>query len=315
MSEPVVSVVIPVHNSADTLVEQLDAVARAQRSAPPSEILIIDNRSTDNSRQLAHAWRRRNSDGISGSDIRIICADERASEPYARNVGLAFARGRYVAYCDADDRVTDSWLRVLCELLDEGVYATGPVDMTAMNPAWIANVRGSQVTGKSMLLNKVPYAHGCNMGFDRDTLIELGGFDERYTAGCDLDIAIRMWESGHELQYSQDAGIAYRLRPSLLATYKQGLFYGRYRIPILARLTTLGCTAANGTFTRLLWLIRRAPEAAFQRATRARWVWVSAQLVGERLGTADDQIIDLRNRSSGDLYNPDVSQFGFEAPQ
>ena len=288
MNAPIVSVIIPVHNAADTLVEQLDAVARSQEHAPDSEILIVDNRSTDGSDTIALDWARRNQ-----VDLRVLRADERAGEPHARNVGLAAAAGDYVAYCDADDRVSPTWLSGLCDLLDRGAYATGPIDMHKMNPAWIADVRGASVTGRSQMLGVVPYAHGCNMGFDRETLVAVGGFDERYTAGCDLDIAIRMWEAGHVLQFGQDAGIEYRLRPSLRATYRQGVFYGRYRVPILARLANHSLPIPDRRASRLVWLARKLPIAVLHRPTRARWVWVAGQLRGEQLGSADEELVDL----------------------
>ena len=144
-----------------------------------------------------------------------------------------------------------------------------------------------------MLLNEIPYAHGCNMGFRRDSLLAIGGFDERYVAGCDLDVAIRMWEAGHELRYGDAAEISYRLRPTLRATYRQGVFYGRYRVPIHARLASRGFAPPGRRLARLLWLVRRLPVAIFQRTVRARWTWVAAQLIGEFLGSSDSEIIDL----------------------
>lgn len=286
--KPLVSVIIPSHNAAATIVDQLDAVRESQHHAPPSEILVVDNRSTDDLVEVVTHWAERNN-----SPIRIISAHERAGEPYARNIGLAHARGDFVVYCDADDRVGPMWLASLCELLEVGCYATGPIDMNSLNPSWIANVRGASVTGPSLMLDTVPYAHGCNMGFRRLALEALGGFDERYTAGCDLDIAIRMWEAGIELQYDERAVVCYRLRRSIRATYRQGKFYGRYRVAILAQLAEVGLKAPDRRLHRLVWLVRTMPAAVFGRAVRARWSWVAGQWVGERVGSVDRSIIDL----------------------
>lgn len=284
MSRPEVSVVIPVHNAADTLVEQLDSVLAAQADAPGGEILVVDNRSTDESAALATAWA-----DTHGVDLRVIDAAERAGEPFARNVGLAAARGRHVLYCDADDRVAPTWITSMTDALQHAPYATGPVDMYELNPPWIADVRGTSVTGRSVMYDRVPYAHGCNMGFRRDELVALGGFDEDYTAGCDLDIAIRMWEAGHDLGYHEGARIHYRLRPTLRETYRQGAFYGRFRVPIRERLAAVGVEAAHErrALRRMLWLARRAPSAAASRRSRARWVWVLGQLVGEFEGARE----------------------------
>ena len=286
MSGPDVSVVIPVHNAAATLREQLDAVRVAQLHAAPDdgpcgEILVVDNRSTDASADVARDWAREH-----GVDLRVVDASERSGEPFARNAGLAAARGATVLFCDADDRVAPTWISSMKRALRDTPYATGPIDMHELNPRWLAEVRGSSVTGRSLLYDAVPYAHGCNMGFRRDALVALGGFDEAYVAGCDLDIAIRMWEAGYQLGYDEGAVIHYRLRPTLRDTFRQGRFYGRYRVPIRARLAAAGAAATTDSRTgrRLLWLLRRAPLAAVHRRTRARWVWVLGQLVGERIG-------------------------------
>jgi len=281
MTAPAVSVIIPVHNAADTLVEQLDSLRVAQAQAPAAEILVVDNRSTDGSADLAEAWAQRY-----GVELRVIDASDRAGEPYARNVGLAAARAESIVYCDADDRVASTWLAAMTDALAKSPYATGPIDMYELNPAWIADVRGSSVTGESLLYDIVPYAHGCNMGFRRDALMAIGGFDESYIAGCDLDIAIRMWEAGHILGYQDGAAIHYRLRHTLRETYDQGAFYGRYRVRIRRRLAAGGHVPAKDDrrARRVLWLARKIPVALFRRPTRARWVWVLGQLVGELRG-------------------------------
>jgi glycosyltransferase involved in cell wall biosynthesis len=282
---PDISVIIPVHNAASTLVEQLDAVESGAAEAPRYEIIVVDNRSTDDSARVAREWA-----STHGVDLRVIDAHEQPGEPFARNVGLRAARAERVAFCDADDRVTPTWLASMAAALDSADYATGPIDMDTLNPPWIANVRGrAVVTGRSQMYELVPYAHGCNMGFRRDTLLAIGGFDESYLAGCDLDIAVRMWEHGYELEFSDGAGIHYRLRPSLRSTYHQGVFYGRYRTRIRHRLTEAAAMPARDprNTRRLAWLVKMLPATFVSRSTRARWIWVTGQLVGEARGNRE----------------------------
>ena len=284
---PVLSVVIPVHDAADTLVDQLDGIARAMDAGPPAEILVVDNRSTDGSSDVARRW----SDST-GVPVRIVAAEDRAGEPHARNVGLAAARAPWVCYCDADDIVAPTWLAAMAAGLAEASYVTGPIDTHELNEAWIASVRGTSVTtGRSTLHDVVPYAHGCNMGFRRQLLEQLGGFDERYLAGCDLDIAVRCWEAGHDLRFEDGAAVAYRLRADLGATWRQGVTYGRFRIPIRRRLESAGIDVGDLRRIRrrrMAWLARKALPSLWSRSTRARWVWVAAQLRGERQGERRD---------------------------
>ncbi len=290
MTAPHVSVVIPVHNAEDTLLEQLDAIHVAQAAVPSSEILIVDNRSSDRSAAVATAWAEQHD-----VDLRVIEANDRPGEPYARNVGVEAARSDLIAFCDADDRVGPGWLGGLTRALRIAPYGTGPIDMTSLNPAWLADVRGSSVTGRSLMFDQVPYAHGCNMGFRKSAVLAVGGFDERYHAGCDLDIALRFWDAGYEMGYDEDAVVQYRLRPSLRTTYSQGRFYGRYRVHIRHRLALRNLTDRHDPrlYRRILWLARRGPEATWSRSTRARWVWVLGQLVGEFQGRRDPVLAEV----------------------
>lgn len=276
-----ISAVIPVHDNAATLPEQLDAVAA---SAPITawEIVVVDNRSRDGSADAARRW----SDG-SGIEVRVVAADARAGEPHARNVGLAHARGDMIAYCDADDVVGDGWLRAMAAALQTHPYVTGPVLTDRLNPSWLADVRGrSTFDGVSHLHGCIPYAHGCNMGFQRDVLEGLEGFDESFSTACDLEIAVRAWRAGVRLAFDHEAAIHYRLRPSLAATYRQGRSYGRSRHRLRALVPELVDRRAErvANVRRAGWLARHVPGAIAKRATRARWVWVAAQLDGELRG-------------------------------
>lgn len=288
MIRPNVSVVIPVYNNADTLAVQLDALAHsidaAGEQAGSIEMLVVNNGSTDGSDRVASSWAR-----SSNVPLRVIDASDRAGEPFARNQGLAAARGELVLYCDGDDLVAPTWIGGMVQVLAEYPYGTGPIDTQRLNPAWLANVRGSSVSGRSELFNSVPYAHGCNMGFRRADLIELGGFDESFVAGCDLEVAIRAWRQGWSLGYSRDALVHYRLRPSLRSTWKQGRFYGRYRIrlrKLLADVVDTG-TERRANLRRLGWLAKFGPSALTSKQRRARWVWVASQLAGEAQGHLD----------------------------
>jgi teichuronic acid biosynthesis glycosyltransferase TuaG len=92
---PVVSVVTPVWNAADTLAGTIASV-RAQSFAG-WEMLLVDDGSTDGSAAIARA--------LAAADPRIrpLGWPDNRGAAAARNAGIAAARGRYVAFLDADD--------------------------------------------------------------------------------------------------------------------------------------------------------------------------------------------------------------------
>jgi teichuronic acid biosynthesis glycosyltransferase TuaG len=92
---PAVSVITPVWNAADTLAATVASV-RAQ-SLPDWEMLLIDDGSTDGSGALAARL------AAEEPRLRLLGWAENRGAAAARNAGIGAARGRFVAFLDADD--------------------------------------------------------------------------------------------------------------------------------------------------------------------------------------------------------------------
>ena len=90
MSDPVVSVVIPVYNGERFLAEALGSVFA--QDYQPLEVVVVDDGSTDGSARLA--W------GFAG----VVYAHQANAGPAAaHNRGARLARGDFLAFLDADD--------------------------------------------------------------------------------------------------------------------------------------------------------------------------------------------------------------------
>ncbi|WP_030894888.1 glycosyltransferase family 2 protein [Streptomyces sp. NRRL F-5053] len=92
---PLVSVVMPVFNSATTLGAAVRSVLTQTHS--DLELLITDDRSTDGSMDLLREFAR--------EDERVLpeSAPERGGAGRARNRAIERARGDYIAFLDSDD--------------------------------------------------------------------------------------------------------------------------------------------------------------------------------------------------------------------
>jgi glycosyltransferase involved in cell wall biosynthesis len=103
-SLPRVSVVLSTHNRRELLSHALRSLL-SQSDAPPHEILIVDNRSTDGTRDLAASMIRDVPDG------RLIYVYEpQQGLSHARNAGIALARAPVIAFTDDDVRVDAGWM-------------------------------------------------------------------------------------------------------------------------------------------------------------------------------------------------------------
>lgn len=108
--DPLVTVVVPVWNAGDRLHACLESI-RAQTYAN-LEVLCIDDGCTDGSSSVMASIAAR--DGR----FRVIQSGGRVGEGAARNLGLDSSRGEYVAFVDADDRISANALELLVDLAE-----------------------------------------------------------------------------------------------------------------------------------------------------------------------------------------------------
>lgn len=92
MTHDMVSVVIPTHNRA----EFLGAAIRSAlgQSNVEVEVIVVDDASTDSTNEVLEGF---------GDQIRVLRLDKNVERGAARNLGVALAKGKTVAFLDSDD--------------------------------------------------------------------------------------------------------------------------------------------------------------------------------------------------------------------
>ncbi len=104
MSEPLISVIIPVYNVEKYLPSCLDSVLA--QTWENLEILLIDDGSKDSSGSICDAY--------AGKDGRVkVYHQENAGVSRARNVGLEQATGEYIGFVDSDDYIEPDFYETL----------------------------------------------------------------------------------------------------------------------------------------------------------------------------------------------------------
>lgn len=89
---PFVSILIPCHNAARWLAETLESALN--QSWPRKEIIVVDDGSTDESRQIA--------EGFASRGVRLLTQPNRGASA-ARNAAMVAAQGDWIQFLDADD--------------------------------------------------------------------------------------------------------------------------------------------------------------------------------------------------------------------
>ena len=95
-----ISLVIPIYNTEAYLKDCLDSVLA--QTLPDLQIILVDDGSTDGSAAIAQAYAKQ--------DKRIeVYRQTHAGQSAARNLGLTYAKGEYIAFVDADDTLAPDW--------------------------------------------------------------------------------------------------------------------------------------------------------------------------------------------------------------
>jgi glycosyltransferase involved in cell wall biosynthesis len=102
------SVVLPCHNAAENLQRVLSETASALADVGTWELIVVSDGSTDETVAVAEA---------SGVRVRVIQYLDRIGKGHALRVGLAEARGKYVAFIDGDGDLPPSALRPFIALM------------------------------------------------------------------------------------------------------------------------------------------------------------------------------------------------------
>jgi glycosyltransferase involved in cell wall biosynthesis len=175
-----VSVVIPVHNGARYLPEAI-ASARAQ-SAPPHELIVVDDGSTDGSGDLARS--------LGASCLR----QEHAGGGPARNAGARAAVGDAIAFLDSDDL----WAPTKLELQAAALEANDELDGVLCHARQFVSPDLTEEERARVLCPEYPQPGALpsallvrKASFDRT-----GGYSSRFPAGEFIDWYARATELG-----------------------------------------------------------------------------------------------------------------------
>lgn len=120
---PTVSIVIPAYNEEDSI--RACVVAAILQTSPASEIIVVDNRSTDGTAAIVKAIQEEYPD----SPVLYFQQNEEQGLVPTRNIGLDRAQGSVIGRIDADSVIEPNWVEEVQKAFsDESVAAaTGPV--------------------------------------------------------------------------------------------------------------------------------------------------------------------------------------------
>jgi glycosyltransferase involved in cell wall biosynthesis len=144
------------------------------------------------------------------------------SIPHQRNRGLAEATGDIIVFTDASCIPQPGWLERLVTPIVEGR------EQVTCGPAWLGEHNYGVERGRAQP-EYVREAATINLALRRQVLEEVGGFDERFAYGSDVDLTWRLVERGTKIRWISDAVVVHAWG-GLRRNLKRSRQYGAARV-------------------------------------------------------------------------------------
>ncbi|URQ99014.1 glycosyltransferase [Pseudoalteromonas sp. SCSIO 43095] len=115
MEKPLVSVIMPAYNAEKYIAQSIDSVVK--QSYQNWELLITDDRSNDNTQEIVKQYSNQD------SRIKLFVNKENGGAGVARNNSIKQAKGRFIAFLDADDQWLPEKLIKQIAIMQKNNYA------------------------------------------------------------------------------------------------------------------------------------------------------------------------------------------------
>ena len=162
----------------------------------------------------------------------------------ARNRAASLAKAQYFIFLDSDCIIPPGYLRAIDAFLDAHPDTTlfgGPdaasADFTDLQKAINFSMTSFLTTGgirggKSTLTSYQP--RGFNMGMSAELFRAVGGYDENFVCGEDVELSLRLQKAGATSRFIAEAHVFHKRRATLKQFRRQVFRFGAAR-PLLAK--------------------------------------------------------------------------------
>jgi GT2 family glycosyltransferase len=250
-----VSVVVPTYKRPELLDRCLAALLEQKFEPTGYEVIVADDAASIHTESQVERWAGQAAEFGSGHTIRYVAVKGRHGPAAARNAGWRAARGEIIAFTDDDCVPHPQWLGMGVGAFEgDTVGAAGriivPVPPTPTD--YERDVAGLECSEFAT----------ANCFYRRDALVEVGGFDERFTMAWreDSDLYLTLLERGHRLVKVPAAVVVHPVRPA------------RWGISL--------CQQRKSVFNALLY---RKHPALYWRKIQPHPPWHYYQMVGMML--------------------------------
>jgi poly-beta-1,6-N-acetyl-D-glucosamine synthase len=191
-----ISVIIPARNEENNIGQLLEALQRQTYPAALTEIIIVDDHSTDQTANIIRQF----------SSVELVQLTEENINSYKKKaieIGIASATGELIVTTDADCIPPKEWLQTIAAFKKErgSVFIAAPVVFDC-NSSVVQLFQAMDfmilqgITGASVDKNIHSMCNGANLAYERKVFYEVNGFSEvdHIASGDDMLLMHKIWK-------------------------------------------------------------------------------------------------------------------------
>ena len=187
-----ISIIVPIYNAERYLEACLDSLL--SQSEKELQILLVDDGSTDGSLAIAKEY--------AAKDTRVeVFHQSNAGQSAARNVGLQHAKGEFIAFVDADDKIAENWCERHLEAIEGADYIQ----------SGYLRVEDGQTLEPQLPKHRYQFTSPCMRLYRREAIQDL-----RFEKGMiyeDVVWSVNLWLSGARCRIIPYCGYRYTANP------------------------------------------------------------------------------------------------------
>ena len=187
-----ISIIVPIYNAERYLEACLDSLL--SQSEKELQILLVDDGSTDGSLSIAKEY--------AAKDTRVeVFHQSNAGQSAARNVGLQHAKGEFIAFVDADDKIAENWCERHLEAIEGADYIQ----------SGYLRVEDGQTLEPQLPKHRYQFTSPCMRLYRREAIQDL-----RFEEGMiyeDVLWSVDLWLSGARCRMIDYCGYRYTANP------------------------------------------------------------------------------------------------------